>query len=225
MPLRITATVINIDRGQHFYDVSFTDVEGQTRNIRLSRDKFHKPEQVVADLMRAGAALSDELKIACQQVKAALSSKSPRSYRVTSQPGWHEGDSVVYPGRTFGKLEGKLLYEPADERDQALGLQAGPPDDWREGLRPPCEASDFLILTISHKAASPLLEIIGQEEGMLLHLHGANIASRGEDKARSSSGKTLATRVAASTTGRCRKNDLPDIRDHRAGHRGLLLRS
>lgn len=30
LPLRITATVINIDRGQHFYDVSFTDVEGQT---------------------------------------------------------------------------------------------------------------------------------------------------------------------------------------------------
>jgi len=228
VPLRITATVINIDRDETFYAVCFTDVEGRTRDVRLARELFLKPDLIVGELIKLGATLSDDRKIARKQVQAALRAKSQDVRKVTSRPGWHDEDSIVYPGKTFGAMQKILSYEPMNDDDDALGLTAGSLDDWREGLRAPCEASDYLILTISHKAASALLEIIGQQEGMLLHLHGANATWRGEDKARSSSGKSLATRVAASMTGRCRKNDLLTfaiteraVEDHCYGHNSL----
>ena len=226
--LTITATVIDIDREQTFYEVSFVDVEGRTRKIRVSREMFHKPSQVVAELMRAGAALSDEAKVAGEEVQAALGSKSPKIHRVTSRPGWHGRDSIVYPGQTFGALQHALFYERMDEDDESLGQTAGNLHDWKEGLRAPCAASDYLVLAIANKAASPLLDIIGQEEGMLLHLHGSNTASHADHRTKSSSGKSLVTRVAASMTGRCRKNDLLTfaiteraVEDYCHGHNAL----
>jgi hypothetical protein len=226
--LSITATLINIDRGNTFYETSFVDVEGRARKIRLSRELFHKPDQVVAELMKAGAALSDDLKVARQQVQTALGTKSPKIHRVTSRPGWHGRDSFVYPTRTFGALQDTLSYEPADDGDEALAQVAGTLNGWGDGLRAPCEASDYLVLVIANKAASALLDIIGQQEGMLLHLHGTNGASRVEDRSRSSSGKSLATRAGASMAGRCRKNDLLTfaiteraVEDHCSGHNSL----
>ena len=207
-PVSINAEVTNIDSEHTFYDVSFTHIDGLIRNARLPREQFLKPAQAAAELIKIGAALSTEPNTARQQVIDALNAKTTKHYSVTSKPGWHGTDSFVYPGQTFGKLKDELIHEPLDEDDEALGLSAGTIHEWKEGLRVPCQVSDYLILAIGIKAASPLLDIIGQGEGMLLHLHGINTASQGEEKTKSSSGKTLTTRVAASMTGRCRKNDL-----------------
>jgi Domain of unknown function (DUF927) len=208
-PLSITAAVTNIDTGNTFYDVSFTHIDGSIRDdVRLPREQFLKPAQAAAELIKKGAVLSTEPNTAGQQVVDALKAKMTKHYGVTSKPGWHGTDSFVYPGQTFGKIKDELIHELLDEDDEALGLSAGTIHEWKEGLRVPCEVSDYLILAIGIKAASPLLDIIGQGEGMLLHLHGIKTASQGEDKTKSSSGKTLTTRVAASMTGRCHKNDL-----------------
>jgi hypothetical protein len=226
LPLRITATIISIDGEGTFYDISFTDVAGKTRNLQIARELFQRPALAVAELIKNGAALSDDPKAARQQLQMALMSKTQAIYQLTSRPGWYER-SFVYPGQTFGQLDGKLRYGPPKD-GEPLGLRNGSLEAWREGLRAPCAASDYLILTLSNKAASMLLEIVGQEEGMVLHLHGNNRASTGEDKTKSSSGKSLATRVAASMSGRCRKNDLLTfaisiraLEDHCAGHNHL----
>ncbi len=204
LAVRIAATVLDDDDGESFYDVSFVDVEGKSRTIRIRREAFQHPSNVVEQLIKVGANLPDDSKAARELVKSAVDVKAQRIYRVTRRPGWHS-DSFVYPGRTFGNLEGKLIFGPPRELDPALGLTGGSLERWCEGLRPACDVSDYLILTLSHKAASPLLELVGQE-GVTFHLHGTEKNETG--KTASSMGKTLATRVAATMTGRSLKNDL-----------------
>ena len=143
-------------------------------------------------------------------VKDALQAKDDRKYRVTGRSGWYDAATVVYPTKTFGKLAGQLIFESSSDIDPALGMQDGTVAKWREGLREPCDHSDFLILTISAMAASALLDIIGEEEGAIFHLHGMNRekSQDSQERTKSSSGKTLAARAAASMIGRCKKNDL-----------------
>jgi len=71
-PLRITATVFNIDRDETFYEVRFTAVDGRTRNVRLGRELSLTPDLIVSELIRLGASLSDDRKVAREQVQAAL---------------------------------------------------------------------------------------------------------------------------------------------------------
>jgi hypothetical protein len=89
-------------------------------------------------------------------------------------------------------------------------MQDGTVEKWREGLREPCNHSDFLILTISAMASSALLDIIGEDEGAIFHLHGMHRekSQDRQERTKSSSGKTLAVRAAASMMGRCKKNDM-----------------
>jgi Domain of unknown function (DUF927) len=205
LPVRITATVVDIDYGETFYDVAFDDIEGQNRTIRIRREIFQRPSQVVEQLVKAGADLPDDGKVARNQIKSAVDLKANAVYRITRRPGWYDNGSFVYYGVTFGKLANKLVFEPPQELDPALGLSNGTLEQWREGLREPCKFSDYLVLTISHKASNPLLELIGQTEGVIFHLHGTDDGTI--EKTASSMGKSLATRAAASTSGRCRKND------------------
>jgi Domain of unknown function (DUF927) len=209
LSILITATVLNIDEIETFYDVCYKDMDGKKRTTRIPKELFHTPNKVVDLLTKAYADLPDERPAAVDLVKQALELKSDRKYRVTSRCGWQD-DSFVYPTKTFGKLADQLIYEGASDIDPALGKQHGTVEEWREGLREPCNHSDFLILTIGAMAASALLDIIGEDEGAIFHLQGMNRekSQDSQERTKSSSGKTLAARAAASMIGRCKKNDL-----------------
>jgi Domain of unknown function (DUF927) len=205
-PLHIARTIINVDTHETFYEIQYRDIEGQPRELNLPRELFQRPSKVVEQLLKVGAALADDQKAAIEIIKSAVKTKADVILRVTERSGWYEQQTFVYPGETVGKLAGQIIYQAPRALDPALGLRAGSLEAWREGLREPCQYSDYLIIGIGHKASNALLELIGEDESCVLHLHGTK--SDSPEKRASSSGKTLLTRVAASMTGRCRTNDL-----------------
>jgi putative DNA primase/helicase len=205
--IRITATVEHIDRGESYYEVTYTDVNGSDRVTRIGRELFYEPRKVVDLLAKAHASLPNDRSAAIDLVKKALEAKGNRQYRVTAKSGFYGDESFVHPVATFGKLSSELLWDGSNNIDPALGQTCGTLEQWREGMREPIKYSDYLLLACSISLASSLLHVMREDEGAIFHLHGRNKLNS-QSKTRSSSGKSLAARVAASTTGRCRKNDL-----------------
>ena len=205
--LRIDAVVENVDRDESYYEVVFVDLDGDERMQRIPRTMFYQPSKVVEVLARNHACLPDDRRAAVDFVKNAISTKGNRRYRVTAKSGFVDGDSFVYPGATYSELAGKLVWDAPNNIDPALGLISGSLGTWKKGLREPIRKSDYLLLACSISLASGLLPVIGEDEGAIFHLHGTS-ARNTQSKTKSSSGKSLSARVAASITGRCRKNDL-----------------
>ena len=193
--------------GETFYEVQYSDVEGALQTCLLPREFFQRPTKVVEQLLKVGASLSHDKNAALDIVKRVVETIPGATRRITRRGGWNDKESFVYPGQTFGNLKGRVDYQKSDKLDPALGLKAGSLETWQKGLREPCQNSDYLIFGLGHKAANLLLEVVGEEEGCILHLHGTDTDS--PEKSLSSSGRTLTTKVAASMTGRCRTNDLP----------------
>ena len=109
----------------------------------------------------------------------------------------------------FGPLGGKLEHVGADEIDPALGLKRGTYQGWREGLKNAFEASDYLIFAASVAFSGPLFDLAGEQEGVVFHFQPQKSSfENSESKTKSTSGKSLAARVAISTIGRAQKTDL-----------------
>jgi uncharacterized protein DUF927 len=206
--LAIVATEFHVERRQSDYKVRFRDLDGQKRTIAIGRELFTTPSKVVAELLRANADLPDNPKAAVELVKQAVATRSERSRRITNRTGLHD-TSFVYPGQTFGPLDGKLKLEDTSAIDPALGLKRGSSQAWREGLRNPFRYSDYLIFATSVAFSGPLFELAGEQEGVVFHYQPQNAAIENNgSKTKSSSGKTLAARVGISTIGRANKTDL-----------------
>jgi hypothetical protein len=225
--IRITATVLDIDRNESSYEVSYVDLDGRDRIKRIGRELFLDPKKVVDLLVKTHADLPDDRKAAVALVKEALHSKVDRKYCVTAKSGWHDDQNFVFPTTTFGKRAGDLVWDGSDI-DPALGQTQGTLADWCEGMREPVKYSDFLVFACSVPGASSLLDVVGEDEGAVFHLHGIDTRKLNREKTKSSSGKSLAARVAASTIGRGRKNDLVTfaastrgVEDYCAAHSGL----
>jgi putative DNA primase/helicase len=226
-PIRITATVLNIDRGESYYEVSYIDLDGVKRSKRLARELFLNPGKVAELLIKAHADLPDDREAAVALIKNALSTKDDRKYSVTARSGWHDEHTFVSPTKTFGRLADDLIWDGSDI-DHALGQTCGTLSAWREGMREPVKYSDFLVFACSVPGASSLLDVIGEDEGAVFHFHGIDAGKANREKTKSSSGKSLAARGAASTIGRCRKNDLVTfaastrgVEDYCAAHSGF----
>ena len=203
--LRILGTVVRIDDNESFYNVEYLALGGNVKTMLVPRELFRIPAKVADMLVRAGADLSDPV----EAVKAAFRSKGNHHYELTRRTGWHGPASFVYPTETFGDRAGALLYDSEKQIDPALGLFTGTAKAWRKGLRASCKFSDYALFAASVPSASGLLDIIGQDEGAIFHFHGTHTTA-GTDgaKTKSSSGKTLVTRIGVSAVGQCRKTDL-----------------
>lgn len=206
MTIEILSTVMQIDMNQACYEVLFVDISGKENTLLIGCEKFLNRTEAVRILVGAGAPLSTNLHEATKQIDEALAARGKSVQKITNRVGWREG-SFVYYGKTIGASEVKLSQIASYPE---LGMQAGHLEAYREGLRVPCQKSDYLIFAMSVPAAGTLLSLLGDDEGALYHLHGAGskrTASK-EERTDSSSGKTLTTRTAASTIGKCQKNDL-----------------
>jgi hypothetical protein len=206
--LAIVATEFHVERRRSDYKVRFRDLDGQKQTMAIGRELFTTPSKVVAELLRANADLPDNPNTAGELVKRAVATRSKRSRRITSRTGLHD-TSFVYPGKTFGPLDGKLKLEDTSAVDPALGLKRGSLQAWREGLTNSFRYSDYLIFAASVAFSGPLFALVGEQEGVVFHFQPQNSApDNNGSKTKSSSGKTLAARVALSTIGRPRKTDL-----------------
>jgi putative DNA primase/helicase len=206
--LAIVATEFHIERRQSDYNVRFRDLDGQKQTIAIGRDLFTTPSKVVAELLKANADLPDDPTTAVKLVKQAVATRSQRTRRITIRTGLHD-TSFVYPGQTFGPLAGMLKLEDASAIDPALGLKHGSLQAWREGLTNSFRHSDYLIFAASVAFSGPLFELAGEQEGVVFHFQPQNSTTDNNGaKTKSSSGKTLAARVAISIIGRSKRTDL-----------------
>jgi putative DNA primase/helicase len=206
--LAIVATEFHVERRESYYRTRFRDLEGQRQTILIGRELFTTPAKVVAELLKANADLPDNPNAAGELVKQAVATRSQRTRRITIRTGLHD-TSFVYPGQTFGPLDGKLKLEDTSAIDPALGLKRGSLQAWREGLTNAFRDSDYLIFAASVAFSGPLFELAGEQEGAVFHFQPQNSALENNgSKPKSSSGKTLAERVAISTIGRAKKTDL-----------------
>jgi hypothetical protein len=206
--IRITASVFHIDIAESFYEVQFPTLGGEVKTLRVARELFRIPTKVADALVKAGADLADPVQAVKSAIEALLLNKPPHS-ESTRRTGWQDGSSFVYPTETFGRLAGQQLYDGLNQINPTLGVANGLLLAWKDGLREPCKFSDYLVFTASVGPASCLLDIIGQDEGALFHLHGTNPTKNANgEKTKSTSGKTMATRTGVSVVGGCKKNDL-----------------
>ena len=114
--LAIVATEFHVERRQSDYKVRFRDLDGQKQTIAIGRELFTTPSKVVAELLRANADLPDNPNAAVELVKQAVATRSERSRRITNRTGLRD-TSFVYPGQTFGPLDGKLKLEDTSAID------------------------------------------------------------------------------------------------------------
>lgn len=130
------------------------------------------------------------------------------------QTGWHN-NHFVFPGETVGqKSNEKLIYQSTLSNSMGYS-QKGNLSEWQK-MSKLCEGNTRLIFAISAAFASPLLHLLGEENGGF-HFRGP-----------SSIGKTTALLVAASVWGgpeflqrwRATSNGLEGIAN---GHNDALL--
>jgi hypothetical protein len=146
-PVKVTATVQNMDTGVSFYEFEYIDKDGKAQTRLVEAATCQNESQVVTDLVRCHAALPDNREAARKFVRQALNNKSDRAFKITSRTGWTKDGSFVYPGRTFG-LQAETLIHRCGENGP-LGVQSGTIEGWTEGLWEPCRYSDYLILAAS----------------------------------------------------------------------------
>ena len=94
LPLRITCTVINVDKAETFFEVEYRDIQGKVQVRKVPRELFQRSSKVVEVLLRAGAALPDDPKAAAKIVQNALDLKADTTRQVTESAGWRQGIST-----------------------------------------------------------------------------------------------------------------------------------
>jgi hypothetical protein len=204
----IVATEFHNERRESCYKVRFRDLDGQKQTIAIGRELFSTPSKVVAELLKANADLPDNHTTAVDLIAQAVASRSERTRHITIRTGWH-GRSFVYPRQTFGPLAGKLKLQDTDAVDPALGREHGSLRGWRRGLTNSFRYSDYLVFAASVAFSGPLFEVASEQEGVVFHFQPQNSAfDDSGSRTKSSSGKTLASRVGISTIGRAGKSDL-----------------
>jgi hypothetical protein len=124
-------------RKRGHYEIQYSDVEGAQKTCMLPREFFQRPTRVVEQLLKVGASLPHNNKAALDIVKRAVETIGDSTRRITRRGGRYEYESFVYPGETFGKLKGRIIYQKSEELDPALGRKAGSFEAWRDGLREP----------------------------------------------------------------------------------------
>jgi putative DNA primase/helicase len=211
--LKVIRPVLDVDTGASYYRVKFRDIDGKSHVIDIGREEFARPSQVAKQLMAMHADLPSDAEdqAACVRDAVANRNKTMPTLKVTGQVGWTDDatPSFVYFRGTYGPDHDILKYRAPQMANPALGMKAGTIKAWKDGIKKACEKSDFLIFAPGIAAAGPLFPMIGMEPAVY-HFQGAPKPANPDPakKYQSSSGKTLAARLAVSMIGRCIPPDL-----------------
>lgn len=193
----VRSLIHDIDTRTYALELRFSKIDGGEGSITIQRSLTASPQDVVRQLLDAGALLPSDRKASADLVQASLS-RPPRLTRATTRRGgWHEG-SFVTRGETFGPQAEHLSFVGSPISDPSIGMRRGTFKSWREGMREACEGSTFLTFGLGIGYAGPVLDLLGEDEGSIFNLYG-----------RSSSGKTLIARCLHSQAGRAQGADIP----------------
>lgn len=192
----VSALVHDLDSDVYALELRFAKLDGDVGTITFPRSLTAAPHEIVRQLLDAGALLPNDRKTATELVQASLTTEASDTRETTRRGGWH-GPSFVTPSRTYGPASGRLHFVGTPAADPGIGLRSGSFEEWREGIREPCDASSFLTFGLGIGFAGPLLDPLGEDEGAVFNFFGY-----------SSGGKTLVARCLHSQAGRARSSDL-----------------
>ncbi len=215
--IRVVATVQNLDTDRYSIELKFRKANRQWSSIILPRRIIRSGISALDELLDDGAQLPTGPGMGTQ-LAALLNVVPDRTYRITSKTGW-EGKSFVLPDVTIGP-DADTLIHASRKSTKPLGRQVqGSVDGWLNGLKDPCRASSYLTFGIGVAFASPLLHLVGQDEGAIFYLAGE-----------SSTGKTLTELAAQSVIERAVRGELLThdtsnraIEEECAAHNDLML--
>jgi hypothetical protein len=194
--LLLQAIIHDLEADSYELELRFQDVKGGVGSLRIERALIREPSRVVGRLLDAGAILPPNRKAASELVDLALNAEPVEQYAITRRGGWH-GSKYVMRTETFGDSSRSLRYAGPTTTYPSYGLRQGSAAAWADGLDGPMAASSYLTFAMGVACGAPLLAILGEDEGATFHFYGF-----------SSTGKSLASRVCESMTGRARNADL-----------------
>lgn len=188
-PLTVAALTRDASGNEWGRLLGFPDRDGQAHRWAMPMAMLAgSGEELRAELLRQGLEVTT---IATRRGKLAeyIGQARPEAKaRCVLRTGWHDG-AFVLPTCTYGERPGEpVIFQGATVDGVALGT-AGTLDGWRAQVAMPCVGNSRLVLALSAAFAGPCLGLLDSEGGGF-HLRGS-----------SSSGKSTALAVAASTFG------------------------
>lgn len=172
--------------------LAFRDRDAQEAEFVATRDQFtgEGPELAKA-LAKRGFRIRPGRAAANALSEYLFALESPERARIVSRSGWHQFDArriFVLPDAVVGDATRRVIHQSRLSGVSPFST-AGTLAGWRQGVAARAIGNSRLTLAISCAFAGPLLDLVG-EDGGIVHL-------RGEAK----SGKTTCLRAGASAWG------------------------
>lgn len=183
--LRITCELVDVRTNDCALRFEVLNPAGQWVGVIIPRSEITHPHKILERLAGKGWIDANPTVAARAEIDHVLQNCSWPLKRVTSLAGWHGDGSFVLPHRTFGAESKSLCF--ASSPSVPVTGSGGTLDRWRDGLQEPCSASSCLTFASALAMAGALMHPLKMAEGAIFQLTG-----------KSSSGKTLALRVAQS---------------------------
>ncbi|MFG1294070.1 DUF927 domain-containing protein [Xanthobacter versatilis] len=201
--LMLIAEYIDDETQDHYLNIRLRTTDNRQADLIVPMSDIARPPAILQRL--AGKGWIDSINPKATTIIKQVVEESRSIIRVTSRTGWHEGVRFVMPNQTIGP-DGENVRFFSTSRPPAASL-VGTLKDWRTGLKAPLAASSYLTFTSALAMAGSLINLLELSEGAIFQLTGA-----------SSTGKTLALRVAQSTMGSA---DISGVLTHDATDRAL----
>lgn len=182
-PLFIDAETVDTETGHVGRLLRFRTRRGQVEWV-MPQEALVSGDEVLKALFRLGLVADYKRR---KMVLEYIASQHPtQMLETTTRVGWHPSGAFVLPNRIFGSEQVK--YQDTGRAAEIFSAR-GDLDIWKSKVAPLCDGNAVLVLSICCALTGPLLARLGIVGGGF-HLVGD-----------SSSGKSLAQRVAATVWG------------------------
>jgi len=169
--------------------LEFTDSDGTLHRWAMPMTMMAAGgEELRGELLRQGLLISSTPDARRRLIDYLQEARPEQHARCVLRTGWHDGRAFVFPHRTLGDAAGPVLFQ-SDSLDANPYRERGTLEEWQMHVAAPCIGNSRLAFSISCSMAAALLDPVGED--------GGGFHFRGD----SSSGKTTALRVAATTWG------------------------
>lgn len=186
----VTALTRDVESTNWGTELCFTDPDGVRKTWALPMELLASSgESYRASLFRMGATIEPS-KRAREGLAAYLVAAKPEGRAISvRQPGWSANGMFVLPDAVYGESDERLVFETKDPDEIKRFSRKGTLDSWQQNVAVPCLGNSRAVLSICIGLASPLLALLGEDNGGF-HLRG-----------NSSSGKTVCLGLGSSVWG------------------------
>lgn len=175
--------------GVHFVEIGFPRIDGSFGIVQVPMDQIDTPAAVRKMLRKQGASLDRDSRDADNFVENILTEIPDTVNVIAAVPGWRK-NLFLLPGRVIGKSNRLYRLRRLGEGPGVIGVTSGTLDEWKRNVAEPAMNSSYIAFGIMASLAAPLQRFSSLTEGVIFNFAGE-----------SSTGKTMAAKVAATVAG------------------------